>query len=442
MELHPYVTASASASAPSLAMSSFEAIPSSQNHPGQYLRSTHSSASLNSSFHSGSNEIMPLRQLYHVEATLQNGGQEGRNGQMLGSTNNMGGDISSDGSSAYEGNFPQYMLPELANAGMQQDHLRQWTPLSAVNHRPGLYLDQDTSNGPSYVSTSRMSPGTLDVYSAQGNIFPALTNLSDTLPNASGSAPVQAYMRGDTRFMKQPEKITLPTIQGYPRSHSLDMSSLSTRSSSSTTLNDVSLAYNGSQYRNCSWAAEPSVSAPAAPIYTFSSPLKSRPLNIGGSHYSLESTSRGSPPILQPTSTLVSQSTTSPIIRFGTNYSTGYPSNLTSQSNVSYSISSENSSLLPLHPSTILRSPSVAGSACIIEVDKKRRANRSGEASRGPSSDSTGSSVPASPYSTSPTASLYGTSRSQPATPVPTRSASDKGLHTHSSQRRHLNTIY
>ncbi|KAF8417219.1 hypothetical protein EV426DRAFT_540551 [Tirmania nivea] len=428
MELHPYAAATASASAPSLTMSPYDSVPA-HSHT-QSIRPSHSTTSLNPSFHNGINDMTPLKPIYHVEASHHNNGQESRSGAL--------GSDSDSTSNVYDGNIPQFMLPEIANGGMQQDHLRQWTPLSTANHRSSLFLDPDTVNSQSFLPNSRMSPGTLDVYSAQANVFPALANLSDNLPAGTGSAPVQTYIRGDSSYVKQPEKITLPTIQGYSRSQALDLNSMATRTTGSTTLNEASLTYTPSQYKSYSWAAEPSLSAPMAPVYTFSAPLKSRQLTVGGSHYPRESVSRSSPPVLLPASTLKS---TSPNARIGSNYPTGYSSSTYSgQTHLPFSLSSANTSLLPTHSSTVLNSPTIAMSAPSLEGDKRGN----GEVSKGPSSDSTGSSVPASPYSSSPTSTstLYETTRSQPPTPVPTRSASDKGLHTYSSTRRHVNRIY
>lgn len=413
MELHHYVAATASASAPSLAMNPYDSVPT-HSHT-QSIRPSHSTTSLNPNFHNGINDMIPLKSLYHLEASHHNG-QESRSGAL--------GSDSDSTSNVYDGSFPQFMLPEIANGGMQQDHLRQWTPLSTPNHRPSLFLDPDTANSQSFLPNSRMSPGTLDVYSAQANIFPALANLSDNLPSGTGSAPVQAYIRGDSSYVKQPEKITLPTIQGYSRSQALDISSMASRTTGSTTLNEASLTYTPSQYKSYSWAAEPSLNAPAAPVYAFSAPLKSRQLTVGGSHYPRESNSRSSPPVLLPASTLKS---TSPIARIGPNYATGYSSpSYSGQSHLPFSLSSANTSLLPTHSSTVLNSPTIATSGPGLEGDKRGN----GEVLKGPLSDSTGSSVPASPYSSSPTSTstLYETSRSQPATPVPTRSASDKDL--------------
>jgi len=430
MELHPYAAATASVSAPSLAMNPYDSVPA-HSHIGQSIRPSHSTTSLNPNFHNGINDMISLKPLYHVEASHHSSGQESRSSHILGSTGPLGGD--SDGTAnVYDGSFPQFMLPEIANGGMQQDHLRQWTPLSTATHRPSLYMDPDTVSSQSYMPNPRLSPGTLDIYSAQASMFPALTNLSDNLPSGTGSASVQTYIRGNSNYVKQPEKITLPTIQGYSRSQSLDMSAITARTTSSTTLNEASLTYTPSQYKGYSWAAEPGLNAPAAPVYTFSTPLRSR---VGGSHYPRESVSRSSPPVLLPVSTLQS---TSPIVRIGSNYPAGYSSSYASQSHLPFSLSAANISLLPSHSSTVLNSPTMATSAPCLEGDKRGN----DEVLKGPSSDSTGSSLPASPYSSSPASSLYGTSRSQPATPVPTRPASDKGLHTHPSTRRHVNKIY
>lgn len=428
MELHPYAASTASASAPSLAMNLYDSAPA-HSHT-QSIRPSHSTTSLNPNYN-GINVITPLKPLYHIESSNHNSGQESRNGHILGSTSALGSD--GDGTSnVYDGSFPQFMLPEIANGGMQQDHLRQWTPLSTANHRQSLFLDPETANNQLYLPHSRMSPGTLEVYSAQQNMFPALANLTENFPTSTGSAPVQAYIRGDSSYVKQPEKITLPTIQGYSRSQSLDMGSMATRATGSTALGEASLAYTASQYKSYSWATEPSRNAPAAPVYTFSAPLRSRQLTVGGSNYPREGISRSSPPVLLPVSTLQSASL---VTRIGSDYPAGHSSSSYSgQSHLPFSLSSS----LPTHSSTVLNSPTIATSAPSVEGDKRG----SVEVSKGPFSDSTGSSVPASPYSSSPTSTLYEISRSQPATPVPTRSAGDKGLHAHSSTRRHVNKIY
>lgn len=334
---------------------------------------------------------MPVKTLYHTEAD-QESSHNGRNSHILGA-NVLGNEPNhpNDGSAPlYDAHFPHHLLPELSHGGMQQDPLRQWTPIPTGNIRPSFYLDQDTGGGQAY-SRLPSSSGTLDAYPQQ-NVFSTLTNMSD-----NGPSSIQAYSRG-----KQPDRIALPSLQGYQRSPSLDLGARSTPS----TLGDVAAPYHG--YKGYSLAAESSTSAPIAPIFTFS-PLKTPQL---GSTYSR----RGSPPAGQPPLTIGTQSAGT----IGRSYPAGFSSISTAYSH---------SYMFPPLPPT----------STTLECESKRENNC--EIPKGGSSDSTGSSVPASPYSSSPTSSLYGTTRSQPHTPV-SMFPSDKGLNTHSSHRRQLNKIY
>lgn len=336
---------------------------------------------------------MPVK-TYHTE-TDHGSGQDSRNSHILGA-NVLGSEPNhpNDGStSLYDAHFPHHILPELSQGGMQ-DSLRQWTPLPASNVRSNFYLDQDASGGHRLPG----SPGTLDVYPPPC-MFPALTSMPENVPSS-----MQPYLRDNSRT-KQGDRIALPSLQGYQRSQSVDMNSLGARSTSST-LGDAVVPYHSS-YKGYSWAAEPSISAPIAPVPFFKTPKLTLPYSR-----------RGSPPVGQPLSTIGTQ----PASTIGHNYQTGYSNISTGYTHTPY--------MFPPLPST---------STLTLECESKRDSNC--EVIKGGSSDSTGSSVPASPYSSSPTSSLYGTTRSQPQTPV-SMFPSDKGLNTHSSHRRQLNKIY
>lgn len=376
------MAAAPSVSAPSLPITTYDSITG--THPIQNLRSSHSCISLTPNISNMVDGILPVKTLYHAEPD-QGNGQDSRNGHILGA-NVLGNESNhpNDGNTPlYDAHFSHNILPDISHGGMQ-DPLRQWTPLPAGNVRSNFYFDQDT--GQTYAPNSRLpgSPGTLDVY-PQPNVFPTLTNMSD-----NGPSSIQAYLRGDSRG-KQADRIALPSLQGYQRSQSFDMSSLGARPAS--TLSDATVPYH-SPYKSYSWAVEPSVSAP---VFTFKSPQLDSPYSR-----------RGSPPSGQP----------SPARSFPTGFSgisTGYTSFM----------------FPPLPPTST--------STLTLECEGKRDSNC--EIPKGGSSDSMGSSVPASPYSSSPTSSLYGTTRSQPQTPV-SMFPSDKGLNTHSSHRRQLNKIY
>ncbi|KAF8474224.1 hypothetical protein BDZ91DRAFT_351433 [Kalaharituber pfeilii] len=445
LDLHPYATASASASASSLSLNIYEGISTSHHLPVHPIRPSYSTASLNPTFHNGVGEMMPLKPLYHGDNAHNASNSESRNGLLLTPTSNMGGEISHGGesNSAFEGHFPHYMLPEIASGVLQQDLLRQWTPLSTVPHRSSVYLEAESTNGQQFLSNSRMSPATLDIYSPHTpqNMFPALNNLSDHLPPTSGPVSVSS----SSYLSKQPEKITLPTLQAFPRSQSLDMSAYGTRAGTSSTIYDSSLSLSG-QYKQYSCTSEPSLTT-TTPAYTFS-PLKSRTVSGSSSaNYSHDIASRASPPLLQPAPSLPSQPTISNA-RSASSFITGYSlSNLGqgygTHSHQPLSLSASNTSFLPSNLSTVLNSPTTATSGPLMEVDKTTCRDAS-EFPKAPSSASTSPSIPASPYSSSPTSSVYGTSRSQPPTPVPSRASNDKGLNTHSSSQRRgqLNKIY
>ncbi|CUS10092.1 unnamed protein product, partial [Tuber aestivum] len=326
----PYSSSSsASSSSSSLALGHPHAnITSPPMHHHHSLNSQHLMSQLPMRHHTMnptglSNDVMSLKSVHHQDPMGGTGGTDG-NGLILGG----GGEL-------YNGNYPQFLQPEIATSsslvGGQQG---QWSPLPSSGRQANsaLYLDQDQAPSlQSYMpapSTRMPSHSSLDGYNT---IFPALSSLSSSLPEGVSPRTTLA------------DRVTLPSPFRTQASENISLRANGTNDLTSGNYVTQSIQTHVVGRSYSPWAGEPGFTTTSAPSSNSAVPTTKTPIvNI-------------SPPLsyLNPTVSQPAQSIIPPALPL--------PPTLTSYSTSTspiFPLSSSNSSLLPSgpHSSSILNS--------------------------------------------------------------------------------------
>jgi len=355
---HPYSSSSsASSSSTSLALGHpHPNIPSStlHHHHGLSPQHQHLMSQLSMRHHtinpSGlSSEVMSLKPVHHQDTIGGAGGTDGSGlilGGGMGLPSHRGsyeGDMSGgasggsgmSGGDLYNGNYPQFLQPEIATASsLMSGQQGQWSPLTSSGRQTnsGLYLDQDQGpNLQSYISapSARMSSHTsLDGYNA---IFPALNSLSSSLPEGVSPRTTLA------------DRVTLPLPYRTQASENVNL-----RSSSTNDLTSGNYVTQGIQPPTVgrgysTWAGDPGFTTTSASSGNLTIPTtKASAVSISPPLSYL------SPTVSQPTQSIMPPALPLPppaLNSYSTNTSPIFP------------LSSSNSSLLPSGPhSSILNS--------------------------------------------------------------------------------------